>query len=89
MERTTSELFSNLRGLVTSLVKIKQSERAWLLNNVNKAEEAGARKGYASDAVARIFSQIDGRLVTYRAKTLVTQVEYDAIMILISEIKTR
>ncbi len=87
-EVSAHALFDQLSIYLTALTNIKDNERSWLINNANKAENAGERKGYSSDAVARIFGQMDGRLTTYVTEGLVTEEAYNAIIGVMSEIKT-
>ena len=88
-EPITADVFQTLRDEMSALVLLKQSERDWLIHAVTRAERTGERKGYGSDGVVRIFAQVDARLVQYRTDGLVTDVEYNTMKTLMTEIMSR
>jgi hypothetical protein len=88
-EPTTAALFNALRTMVNGFVLLKAKDRNWLINSLNKAETTGASKGYGSNAVLRIFSQIDAKLVQYVSGGKVSAGEYNIFVGFMNEIKTR
>lgn len=88
-EPTTEALYATLRTLITGLSLLKESERAWLLNAVDRAEKTGVRKGDGSSNVANIFVHIEGRLQNYVVAGTVSSTVYAEIVRIINEIKTR
>lgn len=88
-EATATELFDALRTLFSSLAKLKESERSWLINNASKAEQTGVRKGFGSSGVLRIFASIDSKLLQYREQGRVSSIEYVSAKGTMDEIVTR
>lgn len=88
-EPITADIYQTLRNALSALVLLKDSERSWFINAVTRAERTGTRKGEDSSGVARIFSQVDARLVQYQTDGLVTNVEYNNIKALMTEIMSR
>lgn len=88
-EPSTPILYETLRTALRGLVLIKESERNWLVHAATRAEQTGSRKGDDSSGVARIFDQIDGRLIQYKANGLVSDTAYIYIQGLMQEIMSR
>lgn len=82
-------LFMELRTVTSGFTLLKQSERDWLLNAIDRAERTSVRKGSDSASVARIFAQITDRLTVYRSNGLISTSEYETMFRIMNEIISR
>lgn len=88
-EPTTATLYTTLKNLLSGLTTFKESERSWLISAVERAEKTNARKGSDANAITRILSQVDGRLIQYRNAGRISEEKYTEIYTLMQRIISR